>query len=293
MKKRQYDATNEITSISQYKAKYNLQTKPKYVPSGTKRKTKAKGQGKGQAKPKEANNAMQSLDLFRYKLYHNFIQCKQYAYYFIITLLERIHSSSKDIRKILHLLLTDLFTALYLPNWPSAQMLIDILAIQYVKILDDEADKVHSSTILKNIAIESLGKIITQIKLHDKKRLNSSKSILTLKQRKKEINPNAIPTDQEEDATCICGYLNKDNDQSTNTPNIDYSQEFMLDCDDCHSWFHGICVGIKQHANLTNSVWYCDSCYIRRAAEQRYNQNQLFINFDLDLEQQGMKMKFF
>lgn len=37
-------------------------------------------------------------------------------------------------------------------------------------------------------------------------------------------------TPGEEDARCIC---NKGDFGS-----------FMLDCDDCHKWFHGACVGI-------------------------------------------------
>lgn len=37
---------------------------------------------------------------------------------------------------------------------------------------------------------------------------------------------------EEEDASCVCNAT-------------DYSGQFMLDCDDCHKWFHGACVGVS------------------------------------------------
>ena len=33
---------------------------------------------------------------------------------------------------------------------------------------------------------------------------------------------------------------------------------FMLDCDRCHGWFHGSCVGMKKD-NLPE-IWICDEC---------------------------------
>eukprot|EP00592_Proboscia_alata_P008805 CAMPEP_0194364154 /NCGR_PEP_ID=MMETSP0174-20130528/12062_1 /TAXON_ID=216777 /ORGANISM="Proboscia alata, Strain PI-D3" /LENGTH=1887 /DNA_ID=CAMNT_0039138029 /DNA_START=35 /DNA_END=5698 /DNA_ORIENTATION=- len=51
---------------------------------------------------------------------------------------------------------------------------------------------------------------------------------------------------------------------------------FMLDCDNCHSWFHGSCIGITKD-NLP-SVWMCDECKLRievmeqtRSFRQRWN----------------------
>jgi hypothetical protein len=40
----------------------------------------------------------------------------------------------------------------------------------------------------------------------------------------------------------------------------------MLDCDDCHRWFHGECVGIDP--STTPAIWYCDQCLLRRQLQQ-------------------------
>lgn len=39
----------------------------------------------------------------------------------------------------------------------------------------------------------------------------------------------------------------------------------MLDCDSCHRWYHGQCVGIQE--NALPSQWRCDECQIRRQVE--------------------------
>lgn len=36
----------------------------------------------------------------------------------------------------------------------------------------------------------------------------------------------------------------------------------MLDCDGCHKWFHGECVGVRQSADVTS--WYCGLCSSKR-----------------------------
>lgn len=63
----------------------------------------------------------------------------------------------------------------------------------------------------------------------------------------------------------------------------------MLDCDECHKWFHGACVGvipenvsvsIREHIShllLTAfflqvpARWFCDTCLIRRKVRSRKN----------------------
>jgi hypothetical protein len=35
---------------------------------------------------------------------------------------------------------------------------------------------------------------------------------------------------------------------------------FMLDCDNCHRWFHGECVGVDQDS--FTGTWFCDQCLI-------------------------------
>jgi cohesin loading factor subunit SCC2 len=57
---------------------------------------------------------------------------------------------------------------------------------------------------------------------------------------------------EQEDFSCLCGTGN--------------GQGFMLDCDDCHRWFHGECVGINPSA--VPATWYCDQCLLRRQLQE-------------------------
>jgi len=43
----------------------------------------------------------------------------------------------------------------------------------------------------------------------------------------------------------------------------------MLDCDDCHRWFHGFCVDVDS-ANPPET-WYCDNCMVRRLMRKLKN----------------------
>ena len=57
-----------------------------------------------------------------------------------------------------------------------------------------------------------------------------------------------LGTDEEKIA-CICG---------VNKP---VTGKFMLDCDNCHRWFHGTCVSIP-NVESTPKTWCCDDCVI-------------------------------
>lgn len=39
-----------------------------------------------------------------------------------------------------------------------------------------------------------------------------------------------------------------------------YNGEFMLDCDHCHCWFHGSCVGVREAEDGVYDEWLCDAC---------------------------------
>lgn len=56
------------------------------------------------------------------------------------------------------------------------------------------------------------------------------------------------PEPKEEVNRCFCG-----RDLDT----------FMLDCDRCHSWFHGSCVGITK--DTVPETWVCDDCTLQRS----------------------------
>ena len=51
----------------------------------------------------------------------------------------------------------------------------------------------------------------------------------------------------------------------------------MLDCEDCHKWFHFVCAGIHKPDPdaLKNFVWLCHTCEVRRWAEKVHADSQL------------------
>ena len=50
----------------------------------------------------------------------------------------------------------------------------------------------------------------------------------------------------------------------------------MLDCDKCHRWFHGKCVGIQGNDTSVPTQWFCDACQLSSAvAKQRQRMNRL------------------
>ena len=55
-----------------------------------------------------------------------------------------------------------------------------------------------------------------------------------------------FPSPEKEVNRCFCG-------RNVNT--------FMVDCDRCHSWFHGSCIGITK--DTVPDVWFCDDCTLR------------------------------
>ena len=50
----------------------------------------------------------------------------------------------------------------------------------------------------------------------------------------------------------------------------------MLDCDDCHKWFHFVCVGVQEDCvHIQGFSWRCHSCELRRWAEKMHANAQL------------------
>ena len=54
---------------------------------------------------------------------------------------------------------------------------------------------------------------------------------------------------EEEVNRCFCGRGNLDT--------------FMVDCDRCHSWYHGSCIGITK--DTVPDQWFCDECKLQTA----------------------------
>ena len=50
---------------------------------------------------------------------------------------------------------------------------------------------------------------------------------------------------------------------------------FMLDCDKCHRWFHGACVGVPAAETELPEVWHCDHCLSIAVHDQRQRISRL------------------
>ena len=64
-------------------------------------------------------------------------------------------------------------------------------------------------------------------------------------QSKEAINLEAQPNDEGEVFGCPCGVRQ-----------YNETDGYMLDCDLCHRWFHGACMGVPESAD----EWYSDHC---------------------------------
>ena len=71
-------------------------------------------------------------------------------------------------------------------------------------------------------------------------------------QEEQNLNDAGKPDDAGEITHCVCG----------NTHPPDNTYDFMLDCDKCHVWFHGKCVGIMSEEDLPEQ-YICDRCLIK------------------------------
>jgi hypothetical protein len=48
-----------------------------------------------------------------------------------------------------------------------------------------------------------------------------------------------------------------------------WDNRFMLECDDCHVWFHGSCVGVTKRASTLLETWRCAACSIQAVERSR------------------------
>jgi cohesin loading factor subunit SCC2 len=95
------------------------------------------------------------------------------------------------------------------------------------------------------VCIEALGRICSVLSQEIE---NCRNNPFLLNERSLEFNPEATAKDEIDRFGCPCKKLSL--------------EEFMLDCDDCHFWFHGKCVGIKkeQMSVLSQTGWICSNC---------------------------------
>lgn len=172
------------------------------------------------------------------------------------------HSSHQsEYKHILENLISDLLSVLFLPSWPAAEMMISILSGMLIQILNSasvssmkkggmpELNTKKSKELDQSrlMALKWLGMIASKMA----EEIYKSKQFKVFEDRKR--NENAMPSDEDEDASCIC--------------NQGFQEKFMLDCDRCNVWFHGECVGISP--SDVPDIWYCDTCRILLQSQEK------------------------
>lgn len=153
---------------------------------------------------------------------------------------------ASEFRPILHNLIDDLLTVRYQPEFPAAEMLLLYLSSRLGN------DLMRASSAPKNAPVEptylstamdAFGKITSAV----------ASSLLQYRENPFQMLPETLsPSDcepKEEVNRCFCGRGTID--------------AFMVDCDRCHSWYHGSCIGITK--DTVPDTWFCDDCTLQTA----------------------------
>jgi hypothetical protein len=85
-------------------------------------------------------------------------------------------------------------------------------------------------------------KVLQDLKVQD------DASPLVFPPPKAAVNPDGTPCDSNEVVMCLCNQR---------------TDEFMLDCDECHCWYHGRCVAVTKEVAEAGVLWVCDRCQVR------------------------------
>mmetsp|Transcript_29228 Transcript_29228/g.60734 ORF Transcript_29228/g.60734 Transcript_29228/m.60734 type:complete len:1733 (-) Transcript_29228:882-6080(-) len=152
---------------------------------------------------------------------------------------------ASEFRPILHNLIDDLLFVRQLPEYPSAEMILFYLSqrlghdLLRASSMSKSSAQQMEATYLAT-AMDALGKITSAV----------ASGLLLNRESRFQLPESMSPGQfdpKEEVNRCFCGRGNLDT--------------FMLDCDRCHSWYHGSCVGITK--DTVPEVWLCDDCILQ------------------------------
>ena len=175
---------------------------------------------------------------------------------------------SKQIRDLLSCFVEDIFTLLYLPEWPAAEYILvaiwtELIAkVKEIMPRQDQRSAAKNPTFSHFLCIEFLGNVCAEVEWHS---ILAKKYSLVLRDRQIEVNKDATPNDKGEIVDCVCG---------SNTEDLNKS---YIACDDCEVWFHSECVGIfmdVERYSKEHGVWYCPPCVFRQEIENQRKQHQ-------------------
>lgn len=153
---------------------------------------------------------------------------------------------ASEFRPILHNLIDDLLSLRHQPDYPAAEMLLLYLSSRLGN------DLLRASSAPKNAQVEATY-LTTAMDAFGKITSAVTSSLLQyrenpLKQLPETLSPGEFEP-KEEVNRCFCGRDNLD--------------LFMVDCDLCHSWYHGSCIGITK--DTVPVSWFCDDCTLQTA----------------------------
>eukprot|EP01116_Phalansterium_solitarium_P022235 TRINITY_DN7270_c0_g1_i1.p1 TRINITY_DN7270_c0_g1~~TRINITY_DN7270_c0_g1_i1.p1 ORF type:complete len:1896 (-),score=444.63 TRINITY_DN7270_c0_g1_i1:97-5784(-) len=180
---------------------------------------------------------------------------------FIGTLLERVirsttaRTETSDYRSLLENFVDDLLSCLNVPEWPAAELLLRILASSLTNHMGKRAEQ-GTSVALVTCGIELLGKLVAKLRRQQQALVAGDNNTGGLHQQPTNGGEgNAAEADSDDsNASCIClqGYGGK----------------FMIDCDRCHKWFHGKCVGVDPQN--PPKEWLCGHCRLKDEVVARH-----------------------
>jgi hypothetical protein len=192
---------------------------------------------KSQTKIKKAKDAadVASNATFADQVVNSYTESRNMAVYLVRNLLKVLspaptvesakgHISSVKSRALISRLVEDILAVLFLPEWPAAELVLHLLMRVFGQFQNDEnAAKDKVQMLVRQMSLELGGVITAEIKYHS---VQAQRHPLTLPSRRINVNTEATPQSQGEDAKCICG--------GNLPPGANRADKFMLDCDDCH-----------------------------------------------------------
>ena len=139
------------------------------------------------------------------------------------------------------------------PEWPAAALCVKFIGAMLCTLVSPKEQKTGAEQSAARVfSLDLLGSVLATVAEQRRKYVEAP----LVFPPPREVNEEAQPTDAGEDADCICAG--------------GYNGNFMLDCDKCHRWFHGKCVGVAEAEEDLPAEWFCDSCQLSDAvAEQR------------------------
>jgi cohesin loading factor subunit SCC2 len=198
----------------------------------------------------EESHQANNNDQYPTKLASGLRGCQVIADAFAIQMLQRCSRKGEDggaseFRPVLCNLVEDLLLVLMIPEYAAAQMLLlscthvlsrDIIIASQISNNPNSENTIESTYV--NTAFDTLGRICSAY----------AKVIASQREQKFQTEVTVVP-DNRKHLRCYC----KRND---------WTDTLMLDCDNCHIWYHAQCIGMNREA-LPNE-WICDACTLQK-----------------------------